>query len=66
MTEPWIVFSLNGKDLAAYTVCGTFVGEAANTRMLLAAEHGCRMTDIKVRFENRKAGKKVTADAGPR
>ena len=51
--EPWTVFSYQGKELAAYTVRGTFPGEMKATRDQLAAENGCRPEDIQVRTENR-------------
>lgn len=43
MTETkylWCVFSYNHKELAAYTIDGTFAGELEATKELLAAENG--------------------------
>ena len=51
--EPWVVFTYQGRELAAYTVRGTFPGEMEATKELLAAEHSCRQEDIQVRTENR-------------
>lgn len=60
--EPWVVFTLNGKELAAYTVRGTFSGELQATKELLAAEKGVDVSQIKHRIETRKTGKS-TKDA---
>lgn len=50
MKKQWfIVFKTeSGKELAAYTAFGTFVGEAKDTRALLAYEHGLQPEEIKV------------------
>lgn len=55
--EPWVVFTLNGKELAAYTVRGTFSGELQATKESLAAEKGVDVSQIKHRIETRKTGK---------
>lgn len=60
--EPWVVFTLNGKELAAYTVRGTFPGELQATKESLAAEKGVDVSQIKHRIETRKTGKS-TKDA---
>lgn len=53
MTE-WVVFyDLNGKELLAYTVKGTFAEERENTKKLLAAERGIEPEDISVKIEIR-------------
>lgn len=46
MKEPWLVFLRNGKELFAYTMRGSFEGEAEVTIQLLAYEHGCDPADI--------------------
>lgn len=47
MREPWIVFYLQGKELCAITVHGTFPGEIEATKEQLAAENGCKPEEIK-------------------
>lgn len=46
MKEPWIVFYLNGKELCAVTVRGSFAGEIAATKELLAYENSVSVDDI--------------------
>lgn len=55
MKEPWIVFYHQEKEIAAYTVCGTFQGERQATIDLLAAERGIDPADITTKIEERKA-----------
>ena len=47
--EPWIIFTLNGEEIAAYTVKGTFNGELEATKGLLAFENHCSESEIKVK-----------------
>ena len=53
--EQWAVFrnKETGKELAAYTIRGTFEGEARATVDLLAAENGIKPAQITVAIENR-------------
>lgn len=55
--EQWAVFrnKETGRELAAYTIRGTFAGEAEATADLLAAEHGITREQITVTIENRKS-----------
>lgn len=53
MSKPWFVFYLHDKELAAYTLHGTFAGEAMETKKLLAYEHGVSEDEIAVVLENR-------------
>lgn len=53
MMKNWKVFRLNGKELCAYTMYGTFDGEEEATKELLAAENGCAVEDIAVSIERR-------------
>lgn len=47
MKEPWIVFyGPNGKELASYTLRGTYPGELDATINLLAYEHGLSPGEI--------------------
>ena len=46
--KKWIVFMYQGKELAAYTIKGTFVGELEATRELLAYEMKCSPEDIEI------------------
>lgn len=53
--KDWIVFrTKEGKELAAYTVNGTFVGEAKDTIDLLAREHDIPAEDISIILERRR------------
>lgn len=47
--ELWITFSSGGKELAAYTVEGTFAGEAAATLKSIEVERGIPKDQILVR-----------------
>lgn len=51
--ERYIVFKLNGAEILAYTVRGTFQGELQNTKELLAAKYNCKPEDITVELEDR-------------
>lgn len=53
--EQWAVFRNRetGEELAAYTIRGTFPGEAEATAGLLAAEHGLTPGQITVTIEDR-------------
>lgn len=53
MKEKYKVFKLNGKELCAYTLRGTFAGEEEATKELLAYENNCQATDISVSIEER-------------
>ncbi|MBP5461924.1 MAG: hypothetical protein J6Y20_07355 [Lachnospiraceae bacterium] len=44
--EPWVVFTIDGVEVASYTVRGTFAGELADTRALLAYEHGVSVDEV--------------------
>ena len=44
----WLVFSAYGKELAAYTLDGTFAGEARATAELLAYEKGLDVSEIRI------------------
>lgn len=53
--KDWIVFrTKEGKELAAYTVNGTFVGEEKDTIDLLASEHGIPAEEISINIERRR------------
>ena len=46
-TEPWFVFlAPDGRELCSMTVAGTFDGELAATRELLAYQHGINADDV--------------------
>lgn len=49
-----VFYYLDWEELAAYSVKGTFLGEASATRDLLAYEHGIDPADISFRIEDRK------------
>lgn len=55
--EQWAVFreKATGQELAAYTIRGTFPGEAEATKELLAAEGGIDPEQITVTIETRKS-----------
>ena len=57
----WIsFFHPNGKELASYTVNGTFLGEMQATKELLAAENGIQPEEITVKLERRSdSGKEI-------
>lgn len=47
MKEPWIVFyGPDGKELASYSLRGSFAGELQNTIRLLAYEKGLSTGEI--------------------
>lgn len=51
--EEYIVFYHKEKELAAYTVHGTFAGELEATKDLLAYENGIAVQDIRTIREKR-------------
>jgi hypothetical protein len=51
--EKYLVFTLNGKEIMAYTIYGTFPGEKQATLELLAYENNCKLEDIKTHIEVR-------------
>lgn len=56
--ELWLMFlHPNGKELAAYTVNGTFRGEMQATKELLAAENGLQPEEITVKCGRKEAAK---------
>ena len=65
MNEPWKVFTLAGKEIASYTMRGTFHGEEKATKELLAYENGCQPEDIETRIESRRTGKKAMHSGNP-
>ncbi len=53
MKEPWIVFCLQGKELCAVTVRGSFPGEVTATKEQLAAENHCDQNEIQIKIVDR-------------
>ena len=53
MTEKWVVFYHGEKELAAYTVRGSFSGEQTATVELLAYENHISKEDIRIIYETR-------------
>ena len=53
MKELYIVFFVNGKEKAAYTVRGTFHGELEDTKNLIAYENGMDPENVLVKIEQR-------------
>lgn len=51
--EKYKVFYYKGKELCAYTLRGTFVGEEEATKKSLAIENGININDIIVKIEMR-------------
>lgn len=51
--EEYLVFTLNDKEIMAYTIYETFPGERKATIELLAYEHNCKEEDIKTHIEMR-------------
>lgn len=51
----WLVFrdDTTGRELCAYTIRGTFPGEAEATAELLAHENGLRVDQITITIESR-------------
>ena len=49
----WVVFYHEREELAAYTLRGTFAGEATETKKLLAYERGVSEDEISVVIEKR-------------
>lgn len=60
--EKYLVFRApDGKELCAYTLRGTFPGEAQSTRELLAYEQRLDPADIQTAIENRNPQKRKEA-----
>lgn len=61
MKEHWIVFKekKTGRELCAYTLRGSYKGEARATMELLAAEHNLKPEQIRasVELREKKGGK---------
>ena len=53
MKEPWVAFYHEGRELASYTLRGTFPGELEATAELLAAEKNIPAEAIRVAVEER-------------
>lgn len=53
MAEQWLVFYHGEKELAAYTLRGTFSGERQATIELLACENGTSESEIRTVVELR-------------
>lgn len=53
MKEPWVVFYYEGRELASYTLRGTFPGELEATAAELAAEKNIPLEGIRWVVENR-------------
>lgn len=53
MKKIWITFTLNGKEICAYSYNGTFLGELDATKELLAAEHNVPKDEIEVKIVKR-------------
>lgn len=53
MAEQWLVFYHGEKELAAYTLRGTFAGERQATIELLASENGVSEDEIRTVVEMR-------------
>ena len=49
----WVVFSAKGKELCAYSLGGTFAGEARATAALLAGENGLDVSEIEIKVVKR-------------
>ena len=49
----WIVFNLKGREIQRISLEGTFPGEIAATKELLAYEQGCKPMDITTSLEVR-------------
>lgn len=56
MKEPWVVFYYEDRELASYTLRGTFPGEQEDTVALLAAEKNIPPEAIRVAVEERGHG----------
>ena len=52
---PWMVFTYEGRELLAYTLQGTFVGEREETIYLLSKEHGIPEDAIETEIVEREA-----------
>lgn len=66
MTEQWLVFTdrETGRELAAYTVRGTFPGERAETVKLLAHDNGIAPERITTTLERRQSGSRPAGSTG--
>ena len=51
--EQWKVFYIDGNEVCAYTLYGSFAGEEQATKELLASENGVNINDIIVKIETR-------------
>ena len=56
----WLVFYHGAKELMAYTLDGTFEGEAEDTIDLLAYENGISKESIRVACEEKKKKRRVS------
>lgn len=54
MSEPWLIFLLDGKEICSYTMRGSFKGEREETIKLLAKELNVDPEDIKMEVRYRK------------
>ncbi len=54
MFEEWLVFRHDGEELCSYTLRGTFPGERAETKKLLAFEKGIPEEEITCTVERRR------------
>lgn len=64
MREPYLVFYRGAQELCAYTLRGSFDGEAADTAALLASEHGIPVSEISTAVELRGGHKGCTVRSG--
>ncbi|MCD8308860.1 MAG: hypothetical protein LUD19_03315 [Clostridia bacterium] len=53
----YVVFKHGDKELAAYTLFGTFAGEAEATAQLLAAERNIPRDEITISIQDRRSRK---------
>lgn len=49
--EVWVVFYIKGKEVCAYTFCGTFEGELKATMEQLALEHNVEINEVQFKYE---------------
>ena len=49
----WVVFSARGRELCAYSLSGTFAGEAMATAEYLAGENGLDVSEITIKVVRR-------------
>ena len=51
----WVVFkNKTGEEICSYTLEGTFAGEMAETKKLLAYDRGINLDDITTEIQDRK------------